>query len=166
MRIRAWRPAEDLARLVEVSQAADRLFAEVGLRLPPDDPTDEVLRAEHVLLADDPAVVGFAWLNTVDGRAHLGGLGVHPAHGRRGIGGRLLGAACELAVELGRPAITLTTFVAVPWNAPWYAARGFAVLPADRWGPQLREVWAAEQAAGIGVAPRTAMIRELSGPAA
>lgn len=163
MRIRAWRPADDLARLVEVSQAADQMFAASGLTLPPDDPTDELLRAEHVLVAEDGPVVGFAWVNTVDGLAHLGGLGVHPQHGRHGIGGRLLGEACDLAAGLGHPAITLTTFVAVPWNAPWYAARGFTVLPADRWGPGLREVWAAEEAAGIAVAPRTAMIRVLSG---
>lgn len=163
MRIRAWRPADDLARLVEVSRAADEMFVAAGLTLPPDDPTDELLRAEHVLVAEDGAVVGFAWVNTVDGLAHLGGLGVHPRHGRRGIGGRLFGAACELATSLGRPAITLTTFVGVPWNAPWYAARGCTVLPADRWGPQLRQVWAAEEAAGIVVAPRIAMIRVLSG---
>ncbi|HEX5407781.1 MAG TPA: GNAT family N-acetyltransferase [Pseudonocardiaceae bacterium] len=159
--IRRWR-SDDLARLVEVSQAADRLFTDdAGLDLPPDDPTAELRHAEHVLVAGSPAV-GFAVVNTVDGRAHLATLGVHPSHGRRGIGGRLLTAACSLGAEMERSAITLTTFVDVPWNAPWYAARGFAVLPAGEWGPQLRAVWAAEQAAGIVVAPRTAMIRPLT----
>lgn len=160
--IRPWCEATDLARLVEVSQAADRMFADAGLILPVDDPTDELRAAEQVLVAGTPAV-GFAVLTTVDGNAHLASLGVHPDHGRRGIGSRLLAAACDLAVELGRPAMTLTTFVDLPWNAPFYAARGFGVLPPESWGPGLRDVWAAELAAGIVVAPRTAMIRRLVG---
>ena len=81
--IRRWQPSDDLDRLVVVSQAADVMFATFGLSsLPPDDPTDELLRAEHVLVAGSPPV-GFAVVNTVDGRAHLAGLGVHPEFGRR-----------------------------------------------------------------------------------
>ncbi len=159
--VRRWQPAADLAQVVDVSEAADTMFADFGLSLPPDDPTDELLCAEHVLVAGSPPV-GFAAVNTVDGRAHLAALGVHPEHGRRGVGGRLLAAACALASELGRPAITLTTFVDVPWNAPWYTARGFAELTTDQWGAGLRAVWAAEVAAGIVVAPRIAMIRYLT----
>lgn len=163
MVIRRWRPSEDLARLVEVSRAADQLFADFGLELPPDDPTEELSRAEHVLVADRSPVVGFAVVNTVDGLAHLASLAVHPEFGRRGIGGQLLAEACAVTAL---PAITLTTFVAVPWNAPWYAARGFDILPTDQWGPQLRQMWAAERQAGIVVAPRTAMIRRLAGSGA
>jgi ribosomal protein S18 acetylase RimI-like enzyme len=159
--IRPWHEDADLTRLVEVSQAADRMFAEAGLVLPLDDPTDELRAAEHVLVAGAP-IVGFAVLTSVDGNAHLASLGVHPDHGRLGTGSRLLAAACELAGSLGRSAITLTTFVDLPWNAPFYAARGFAVLPPTAWGPGMRDVWAAEHEAGIAVAPRTAMIRHLT----
>lgn len=160
LEIRTWRARDDLARLVDVSQAADQLFAGAGLDLPPDDPTDELTQAEHVLVAGSPAV-GFAVVNTVDSRAHLATLGVHPAHGRHGIGSQLLAAACDLSSELGRQAITLTTFVDIPWNAPWYSARGFTTLSPDRWGPELHDVWEAERVAGIQLAPRTAMIRLL-----
>lgn len=162
--IRPWSPTADraeLARLVEVSQAADRLFADFGLTLPPDDPTDALRHDEHVLVAGTPAV-GFAEVNTVDGHAHLAGLAVHPDFGRRGIGGALVAAACALAIALGRRAMTLTTFVDVPWNAPWYAARGFVALPVQEWGAGLRDVWTREVAAGIVVAPRIAMIRPLT----
>jgi GNAT superfamily N-acetyltransferase len=158
--IRRWRPPADLARLVEVSRAADRMFTDAGLSLPTDDPAADLARAEHVLVADAPPV-GFAALSTVDGNAHLAALAVHPAHGRRGIGSRLLAAACALAADLGRPAITLTTFAHVPWNAPWYAARGCTELPAADRGPGLRTVWAAEEATGIVVAPRITMIRPI-----
>ena len=78
------------------------------------------------------------------------------------MGGRLLAAACALVGESGLPALTLTTFVDVPWNAPWYAARGFVELPPAQWGPGFRAVWADEVAAGILVAPRVAMIRRFS----
>jgi hypothetical protein len=71
--VRRWQPATDLARLVEVTAAADVLFADHGLSLPPDDPTAELLRADNVLVAGSPAV-GFAALITVDGRAHLSAL--------------------------------------------------------------------------------------------
>jgi GNAT superfamily N-acetyltransferase len=158
--VRRWHPATDLARLVEVTTAADVLFADHGLSLPPDDPRAELLRADHVLVAGSPAV-GFAALVTVDGRAHLAALAVHPAHGRRGIGSRLLTAACDEAIRAGHTEMTLTTFADVPWNGPWYAARGFAELPTDAWGPGLRAVWAAERAAGIIVAPRVVLIRSL-----
>ncbi|HEX4703350.1 MAG TPA: hypothetical protein VH352_14585, partial [Pseudonocardiaceae bacterium] len=54
--IRRWPPPAYLPRLVEVSKAADCLFADFGLSLPPDDPTAELLRAEHVLVAGAPPV--------------------------------------------------------------------------------------------------------------
>jgi GNAT superfamily N-acetyltransferase len=155
--IRRWHPAGDLARLMEIGRAADGLFAEYGLDLPPDDEPDTFGTAEHVLVAGAPAV-GYAVVNTLDGHAYLAELGVHPEFGRQGIGSALLAAACLLGTELGRSAITLTTFVHLPFNAPWYAARGFRMLPYPEWGPELRAEWATEVAAGIMVAPRTAMI--------
>ncbi|HEX3785629.1 MAG TPA: GNAT family N-acetyltransferase [Pseudonocardiaceae bacterium] len=157
--VRPWDPLVDLPRLVDVSHAAGALFAEYGLDLPPDDPANALLAAEQVLVASAPHPVGFAMLTTMDGDAHLGELAVHPAYGRRGIGGRLLSGSCDWAREHGFTAITLTTFAAVPWNAPWYAARGFTELPEQDWGPDLHEQWAEEKAAGIIVAPRVAMIR-------
>jgi GNAT superfamily N-acetyltransferase len=156
--IRAWDPIVDLPRLVEVSTAADALFAEHGLVLPPDNPTNELLAADHVLVANAPHPVGFAFLNKLDGHAHLGGLAVHPDYGRRGIGTALLRRSRVWAEDQGYRAITVTTFVAVPWNGPWYAARGFSEFASPEWGPGLRDQWEAERAAGIMVAPRIAMI--------
>jgi GNAT superfamily N-acetyltransferase len=156
--IRAWDPIVDLPRLVEVSTAADALFAEHGLELPPDNPTNELLAADHVLVANAPHPVGFAFLNKLDGHAHLAGLAVHPDYGRRGIGSALLRRSRVWAEDQGYRAITLTTFADVPWNAPFYAARGFTEFPAEDWGPGLRDQWEAERVAGIMVAPRIAMI--------
>ncbi|WP_179646842.1 GNAT family N-acetyltransferase [Spinactinospora alkalitolerans] len=152
----------DLPRLVEVSTAADTLFASAGLELPLDDPRPMLAHADRVLVAGDP-VAGLAALTELDGAAHLEQLAVHPDHGRRGIGAALLEAACADARERGYRAITLTTFRDVAFNAPWYARRGFAELPEPAWGPRLRAQWEAEIDAGIAVAPRIVMRRGLAG---
>ncbi len=157
--VRPWDPLVDLPRLVEVNSAAGARFAEHGLVLPEDNPANELLAADHVLVAVAPHPVGFAILKKLDEHAHLGELAVHPDYGRRGIGTTLLRGSCDWAREQGYPAITLTTFVDIPWNAPWYAARGFTELAEDEWGPGLRDQWEAERAAGIMVAPRIVMIR-------
>ena len=128
--------AADRPRLVEVSRAADTLFARAGVHLPDDDP-DEDFEPDSV--------------------RH-----VHPDYGRRGIGTALLTAACAYAQEHGSPWITLTTFRDLPWNAPWYARHGFTVLPEPEWGPQLARQWREEIAAGIAVLPRVVMRRRLT----
>ena len=156
--IRSWDPLVDLPRLVEVNTAAGALFAEHGLVLPEDSPANELLAADHVLVAVAPHPVGFAIVNKLDDHAHLAELAVHPDYGRRGIGTALLHRSRVWAEEQGFRALTLTTFVDIPWNAPFYAARGFTEFPEPEWGPGLRDQWAAEREAGIMVAPRVAMI--------
>jgi GNAT superfamily N-acetyltransferase len=167
---------EDEQRVVEVSLAADTVFAAAGVVLPPDDPREVLAHAERVLVAEEPvgspdgnpaaygSVVGLAATVTVDGRPHLEQLAVHPDHGRRGIGGALLETVCAEAAAAGHTRLTLTTFRDLPWNGPWYADRGFSVLPRAEWGPGLEGVWRAEERAGIRVLPRVVMVRELVRP--
>ena len=157
--IRSWDRA-DLPELVRVDQAATELFRTVGLDLPGDDPAEVLRDAREVLVTGRPPV-GFAALEAADGRAHLAEIAVLPEHGRRGLGTALLTAALDWARRAGYPAITLTTFRSVPFNGPWYLASGFVELPEAEWGPELRRIRAAEEAAGIAVAPRMAMIHPL-----
>jgi N-acetylglutamate synthase-like GNAT family acetyltransferase len=158
---------EDFAALAEVSRAADTMFAEVGLDLPPDDPLAEFHAADHVLLAEfagpQPASpLGFAALMAMRESAHLAMLGVHPDRTRRGIGGTLLEAACSWARDQGHRAVTLTTFRDVPFNAPWYSRRGFVEVPAALLSEELAERHRVESA-GAGVsAPRVVMRRPVS----
>ncbi|WP_223198888.1 GNAT family N-acetyltransferase [Solihabitans fulvus] len=158
-----WDGEADLDRLLAVSDAADGLFAEHGITLPPDDATDLLLAAATVLVAGAPPV-GFAAIGELDGFAHLEEICVHPDSGRRGVGSALLAATIADARERGYPALTLTTFRDLPWNAHWYARHGFRVLAERDWGPQLRAQWQREVAAGIVVAPRVAMIRQSDPP--
>jgi GNAT superfamily N-acetyltransferase len=84
-----------------------------------------------VALADDVAV-GFAHVKVLEpSAAHLEELDVHPAHGRRGLGRRLVLAVCAWAAAEGYEAVTLTTFRDPPWNMPFYASLGFTELPPD-----------------------------------
>jgi GNAT superfamily N-acetyltransferase len=154
--IEVWDGVSDLQRLVQVSEAAGALFAEHDVHLPPDDPAQMLRAANAVLIAGRPPF-GFAALDEVDGHAHLAELAVRPSHGRRGVGGQLLGGAWRWARGRGCSALTLTTFRDLPFNGPWYARHGFRELPEGEWGEELRALWRAE--APIRVAPRMAMIR-------
>lgn len=163
--VRPMRP-EDESEAVEVSLAADTLFADAGLVLPPDDPRELFARAEHVLVAVDTRsssgrVRGLAATVTVDGCPHLEQLAVDPLYGRRGIGSALLEAVCAGAGAAGYGQVSLTTFRDLGWNGPWYERRGFGVLPRWAWGPGLERLW--DEEASIRVAPRVVMVRVLSG---
>ncbi|WP_116244192.1 GNAT family N-acetyltransferase [Nocardiopsis sp. FIRDI 009] len=151
---------EDVADVVATSLAADTVFADSGVVLPPDDPRELVGHADRILVAGEP-VRGLAATVTVDGHTHLEQLAVHPDHGRRGLGSALLEAVCAEAAGRGDRVVTLTTFRDLPWNGPWYARRGFAPLAREDWGPGLERVWAAEGRAGIRVLPRVVMVRPL-----
>lgn len=154
--------AGDGSAVAAVSRAAETMFVDAGMDLPPDDPAGTVACAERVLVAEDPAVgrvVGLAASGTVDGALHLEELAVDPAVGRRGVGSRLLEEVCRQALDKGLSAVTLTTFRDVSWNGPWYTRRGFREVCEAEWGPQLRRVW--DQEAEIRVAPRVVMRREL-----
>ena len=65
------------------------------------------------------------------------------------------------AVDQGRDAVTLTTYVDVPWNAPLYKRTGFVAVTDGECGPGLAAIREAERAAGLDVLPRTAMRRRL-----
>ncbi|MGC5011595.1 GNAT family N-acetyltransferase [Streptosporangium sp. DT93] len=156
-----WARREELAGLVAVELAADGLFAQVGITFPPGTTMiEEVDDPSRVLVAGEPPI-GFALFGTVDGQVHLDQLAVHPDHGRRGAGGHLVEALCAHAVATGHAAVTLTTYRDVSWNAPWYARRGFSVLEAGQWGPELAGLVRHERELGIEVAPRVVMRRLL-----
>lgn len=151
----------DLAELADIDERAEVIFRVAGYDLPRLPFDDEGLRAAALVLVVGEPAVGFAWVDEVDGAAHLHELSVLPSAMRQGYGTRLLEAACAWAAERGHPAMTLTTFADVPWNAPFYAARGFALDDAP--GPGVSRERERERAAGLdAVARRVVMRRELS----
>lgn len=140
-----------------IELAADRLFEQVGITFPPGTTqVEEVSDPGSVLVEGEPPA-GFALVGRLDGNLHLDQLAVHPDHMRQGIGGRLVTAVREHALACGAPAVTLTTYRDVPWNAPWYVRHGFTVLPERQWGPRLRALVEHERELGLDVAPRVVM---------
>jgi len=110
------------------------------------------------LAGDSP--VGFAHVELLEpGVAHLEELDVHPDHGRRGLGRRLVAAVCEWALSSGFRAVTLTTFRNVPWNMPFYATLGFEEIPARELSPQLVAVVQDETQRGLDSTWRVVMRR-------
>lgn len=110
--------------------------------------------------ATGATVLGFVHVLTVDGEAHLEQLAVPPEHLGRGTGRALLEAAASRAAEQGYPRLTLRTFAEVPFDAPWYARRGFAVIAADT--AFLRGLIRTEDELGLtALGPRVAMARPL-----
>lgn len=112
-----------------------------------------------VALADD-VPVGFAHVTVLEpGIAHLEEIDVHPEHGRRGLGRRLVITVCRWAAANGYSWVTLTTFRAVPWNMPFYARLGFEEIPQEELNPALLSVIDDETRRGLDPRGRVAMRR-------
>ena len=117
---------------------------------------EEGLRRDSLWAASVPGqdggaetIAGYALLRSVDGLAILAQIDVHPAHGRQGIGTALVRRVEDAARSRGFPALYLTTFTHVPWNAPFYARLGFAALHGDAVPLPLRRILAGEEEAGL-----------------
>jgi GNAT superfamily N-acetyltransferase len=163
--IRQARP-KDLALLPAIELAAARLLVgHAPQSILNETTTDEALntaqRQGHlwVALADDVAV-GFAHIEVLEPAvAHLEEIDVHPQHGRRGLGTKLVRAVCAWAIAAGYQSVTLTTFRDVPWNMPFYARLGFEVIPSEALSPALRSVVQDETGRGLDPTRRVAMQR-------
>ncbi|MEV6418483.1 GNAT family N-acetyltransferase [Streptomyces sp. NPDC051662] len=168
MRIRPATPA-DLPLLQDIERAAGEPFRGLGMAAIADDapPALDLLeryrRAGHAWVTDDGTGRPVAYLlhDTVDHAAHVEQVSVHPDAARRGVGRALLGHLGERAVDAGLPALTLTTFAEVAWNAPYYARLGFRTLAEDELTDGLREIRRTEAEHGLDRWPRVCMRRDL-----
>ncbi|HYN97770.1 MAG TPA: GNAT family N-acetyltransferase [Pilimelia sp.] len=160
---------DELDRLREIERAAGECFRDLGMAEVADDeplPVAVLLayqRACRAWVVADPAdrPVAYALADRVDGSIHVEQVSVHPDHSRKGLGRSLLEHLAEHAAADGAPALTLTTFADVPWNAPYYERCGFRILPESRWTPGLREIRRQEAAHGLDRWPRVCMRRDL-----
>jgi GNAT superfamily N-acetyltransferase len=164
--------ADELEALRDIESAAGALFAEVGMAFVAEEPPPplELLRGHQrdgrAWVAADPADLPIAYLiaDLVDANAHIEQVSVHPSFGHRGIGRSLIDHLGGWADQRGLPALTLTTFAEVPWNAPYYLRCGFLAVPEAAMGPELAALCAGEQERGLGrMAPRVAMRKPVAG---
>ncbi|MFI0738965.1 GNAT family N-acetyltransferase [Streptomyces sp. NPDC021100] len=181
MRIRPPHPAE-LPLLQDVERAAGERFHEVGMaEIAADEPLplDELeayRRAGRAWVVTEAGgrdadggpgadgaspVVAYLLADRIDGNLHVEQVSVHPDAARRGVGRALLEHLAAVARAAEIPALTLTTFADVPWNAPYYERCGFRRLAADEITPELRAVREREAAHGLDRWPRVCMRREV-----
>jgi GNAT superfamily N-acetyltransferase len=99
-------------------------------------------------------------VDVVDECAHIEQVSVRPDHAGQGIGRALIDHVGAWASGQGLRALTLTTFRAVPWNAPYYERLGFTEPPGGP-APGLAAIMAAETAAGLDPATRVCMRRPI-----
>lgn len=139
---------DELPLLCELERAAGAPFAAIGMPEIADDEPPAPHELAHYLdagvalvavpdatdlphvtdLPQQPGpgpIAGYLLAEPVDGALHIEQVSVHPDHARRGIGRALIE---HLAAGTDAPALTLTTFADVPWNAPYYARCGFRPL--------------------------------------
>ncbi|MCY1014679.1 GNAT family N-acetyltransferase [Pyxidicoccus sp. MSG2] len=119
-----------------------------------------------VAVTKEGTVAAFAICKPVDGALFIVEADVHPAHARQGLGAALFGLLGEWARAEAWPALLLTTFRDVPWNAPYYERLGFRVLQEDEQGPGLRTIRAQETQFGLPPESRVCMRLELDAPPA
>ncbi|MBB4136131.1 GNAT family N-acetyltransferase [Gordonia humi] len=159
----------DLTRIRAVEVAAGAPFADLGMDLVAgDEPISRERLSEFVVaghawvVADDrDRAVAYLLVESVDGLAHVEQVSVCPDHAGHGLGADLIENVAAWARRHGYPAMTLTTYVDVPWNGPYYERLGFRYLPVSEETAGLRTIRAAERDHGLDRWPRACMRREL-----
>ncbi|MFG2990225.1 GNAT family N-acetyltransferase [Streptomyces sp. NPDC048257] len=160
---------DELPLLQDIERAAGRCFRDIGM---PEIADDEPLTLDELAPYQR---AGLAWVSVdgtdtpgayliaehVEGNLHVEQVSVHPDRARRGLGRDLLEHLAEFARREGAPALTLTTFTEVPWNAPYYARCGFRLLDDSGLTPGLQEIRDREAAYGLDRRPRACMRRDL-----
>lgn len=152
--------------MADIEVRAGAAFRSVGLpsiaQSPPPD-QDRLLAHVHAgtawVAGSDGDIVGYAIASVVDGDGHLDQVSVVPEAQGRGIGRMLVDAVLAWSRAEGHHGVTLTTFVDVPWNGPWYERLGFQFLPEGQLGPELRDIRSGERETGLDLQPRAAMRR-------
>ena len=160
---------DDRGVLQTIESAAGQQFRALGMDLVADDapPTVEELTdyidtgRAWVSADENDRPVGYLLLLVVDGAAHIEQVSVHPDCARRRIGQALVEHAAQWAARQGFSLLTLTTFLEVPWNAPYYRRLGFQEIPDGDLGPDLRRIRHHEAEHGLDRWPRVAMRRRL-----
>jgi GNAT superfamily N-acetyltransferase len=158
----------DLSRVQQIDRAAGQMFNEVGM---PEVagllwPFEALATCQQdgrlrVITEADDRPAGFLIARPIDGCLHIDQVSVDPGSARRGLGRALLGYAAEQAAAARVPAVTLTTFADVPWNAPYYMRCGFRVLDDAEVTAGLRAIRQREASAGLDRWPRVCMRRDL-----
>lgn len=164
----------DLAFLLYIEREAAQIFEQTPYAFIKDSETLPIkafqthLQQGELCVAVDEAdlPVGFAIVSEIDNCAYLKEIDVCLAFMRRGIGSQLVEFACKMARVKKYNRIYLSTFIDVPWNAPFYTKLGFAIVDESQLSPGFQQLRQKEVDPGFIGEKRVIMRRELSARAA
>lgn len=163
LRLRAATTSE-IERVREIERAsASRFLGTARAALADDEPTDADTLARRIgagglLVAEAGGeAVAFVMFKEVEGCGYIEQIDVMPSHERRGIGAGLIEAVAEVARGRGWPALTLSTFTDVPFNAPYYRRLGFADV--EKLTPGMAAIRVEHEARGLDESSRVFMRR-------
>jgi ribosomal protein S18 acetylase RimI-like enzyme len=161
---------EDLPLLPDIERAAGALFRTIPELAFVADGKVMSLRDHIAMLKggvtfvaqslegpDAGDVVGFICGRQDGTTFHIHEMSVTPQSQGRGIGSALMAAILDDAIAARCSVATLTTFIDVPWNQGFYRRLGFVTLEPKDLDARLREILAAEIAAGLPADRRCAM---------
>ncbi|HZX83749.1 MAG TPA: GNAT family N-acetyltransferase [Reyranella sp.] len=164
--IRPARPQE-IALLPQIENAADERYVRLGLRCVLEMPPHSIASLEEgrqrkmLWVATSPRnrVAGFALMTLNGGTAWLDQLSVLARWQGRGLGAALIDRTARRARELGYDTLYLSTYLDVPWNAPFYERRGFSSVLRGVWPGPFRLQFMIENSHGHPPWRRTIMQR-------
>lgn len=148
--------AQQMFRLAGLDEIARRAVA-------PATFFDGFIANSQALVATDgtDVPVGFLLWETLDACAYINELDVLPAHAGHRLGAALIDTLAAGARKMGLRALTLTTFLSVPWNAAYYRRLGFGDMVPAEIGPDLAITIERQRASGLNLYQRVAMRRSL-----
>ncbi|SDB33063.1 GNAT family N-acetyltransferase [Pseudomonas sp. NFACC13-1] len=111
-----------------------------------------------VALDDESRPQGFLSAERYGEALHIHEVSVALSWQGQGLGRRLIEVAQDYARSNGLGLITLTTFIDVPWNAPFYASMGFQAKATQDLEPRLATILNAEYQRGYAPGSRCAMV--------
>ena len=162
---------DDLAQLVAVERSAAQLFRQQqelqfiaeGEVMSQQQHVDFIAQQrEWVMVSPTEQIAGFIAVQPFAHSWHIAELSVAADWQRQGVGKRLIEEVAGLAMSQGIQRLTLTTFVQVAWNAPYYQRLGFRIIPVARLDAYLQHLLAQEVEQGFAVHSRCAMEFTLS----
>jgi GNAT superfamily N-acetyltransferase len=168
--VRPARP-EEAEALPEIERDAGRSFLAIpdlawiaGDQVMSAEAHAAAIAAGALWVAEDSRGVPIGFLNAerFSDALHIWEMAVRRDRQGKGAGAQLIAAAVNHARNEGVSAVTLTTFRDVPWNAPFYAKRGFRILGAAELGERLKNILRLESEAGLPAERRCAMLKTVA----
>ncbi|MGO2368056.1 MAG: GNAT family N-acetyltransferase [Serratia sp. (in: enterobacteria)] len=170
LQIRLAQP-QDIAQLIAVERSAAQLFHQQpawcfiaeGPVMSSEQHADFIQR-QHEWLVEGASgeIAGFIAVIPQSQDWHIAELSVAANWQRQGIGRRLIAEVAAQAALQGAQRLTLTTFIDVPWNAPYYQRLGFRPIAAQQLSASLKHQLAEDSAQGFAADSRCAMEFTLS----